>query len=710
MAEQSNSLTLDDVFEIGRVADPNSAENKNFGAYMTAIFQKLKNVEPKVFDSIKNPRFLLSDNEMPDANVFLGASPPVFTFSKGMFDIVTTQDEMAAVLAHAVAGTALTGGIDIFALNTLEKAGYNKRAGISVFEKVNPFKEIENQNPHSFFKLFGKDKEELDALSALLETPEFAPSLKNRQQISPIKPLLRAVWMKSDNHISFIDQMKKNNNYKNMTGEQQMAFWNSMMKSYDFTKTEALRLSAKELHRMQEVRKAYEKYVKAVDLPAEHRYVIKDKLIENAQKNAATQQNITKKEIKKEVELTEEEKKKELLAKKKEALKRDKAEKKAAKKKYNIDGEEIELLRRGKNKGGEITVTAGDLFNDLPSKDPRVKAIAKAIYIDEMSRALNGKAITPDTVPPNFKITFNNSTKSTAEKLPTNKKDAAAKPSTAEKLALGRVLGATYKQTKEGAPLKDTLMAEIDKQAQGKLKDSPYLAAFKETVENLDGVSGKMGETRAEQNKAFQDSIKNMVKNEKVDPAILRGMMEDKDVKKDLMKDLPLTKKLSLNAKMAASKIKESFENTLPKKEPKPKLEVKEKNVKPKEEDQKKADQPKIKETPINTEEKPKPAFIQQKLQEINRKTPQQQTKQPERNMPPEPKKTIEIKSPDKKINPKDMIMLRGDNSKQTGIPKTTDVTKAPPPKPKDLTIKMPQQDARTNALRIRRILSKQAG
>ena len=124
-----------EVREADRLIDHNSEDGKAFQKEMERIAEKLLGKDYRT--KYHNFKFMLSDDNQPNAKVYTIANPPLVVFTKGLIKNSANEDEIAGVFSHELGHVKvfdLTGevnnsnpeeaGSDVYAVLTMQKGGY----------------------------------------------------------------------------------------------------------------------------------------------------------------------------------------------------------------------------------------------------------------------------------------------------------------------------------------------------------------------------------------------------------------------------------------------------------------------------------------------------------------------------------------------------------------------------------------------------------
>ncbi len=155
-ADLEKGIIPDYILEDGRIAGLQSNETKTFQTKMEAVTKRL--FSSQYSSTLHNFRFIISDKDKPNAGVITKAKPPIIVFSKALIDLLETEDQLAAVLAHELTHQAIFDRIgkhgnsnpeetmsDVWAVHLLQKGGYNPHAMLEFMTKLRDLPEPDHE-------------------------------------------------------------------------------------------------------------------------------------------------------------------------------------------------------------------------------------------------------------------------------------------------------------------------------------------------------------------------------------------------------------------------------------------------------------------------------------------------------------------------------------------------------------------------------------
>lgn len=233
----------DEIMETYRFLPPDHPATVEFADRMQAITQTLLGDD---YDATKHHfRFLISDKDSPNAMVISSAKPPIIALTTGLIRKTTSEDMLAAALAHELGHDALynrvqatkdstkleEAGADAWGTNRMQKAGYAPDAMLEFLDSLEEEKDREarqalQNDPLSSIEIHIKDphppipvrKRNVENTIAMIE---------QKGEVHTHKTPLTFSFLHDGtdfHHASYVENWLKEQNYHSFSIEQKLAF------------------------------------------------------------------------------------------------------------------------------------------------------------------------------------------------------------------------------------------------------------------------------------------------------------------------------------------------------------------------------------------------------------------------------------------------------------------------------------------------------
>lgn len=212
----------DTIRENDLLVDETSSEGISFQSKMDAITKRLFADQ---YDPEKHQfQFFISDDEKANAHIITVAKPPIIVFTKGLFEKLETEDELAGVLAHELTHQKIFDRIamhhnsnpeeamsDVWAVVQLQNAGYSPFA---IQEALLKIEEDDTESKrHTLLNIM--DPHPPTAIR-VRNTENAIAIIEQKQRLNkdttPLDPALSALVQQAT-HTPYVQQIKAKANY-----------------------------------------------------------------------------------------------------------------------------------------------------------------------------------------------------------------------------------------------------------------------------------------------------------------------------------------------------------------------------------------------------------------------------------------------------------------------------------------------------------------